>query len=101
MSGSVDALVAEAARDAPPLPHLSQTANIARLLWAMLHVSGTMDFGRGWTKAAAGAFERAGLKAPSADILSMQKCVLLRQPERWAEHAPDPALVDDVLSRRV
>lgn len=97
----VDALVMEAALDAPPLPHLSQTANIARLLWAMFHISGTMEFGRGWTKAVVRAFERAGLKAPHTDILSVQRCVMLRQPERWSEHAPDPALVEDVLSRRV
>lgn len=98
MLSHMGALVAEAARDAPPLPHLTERANIARLVWAMLHISGTLNFGRNWTEYVGRVFERAGLPAPSAKLLCAQKYQMKQEPRRWSEYAPDPALVDDVLS---
>lgn len=96
----MDALVAEAVKDAPPLPHLTQGENIARVVWAMLHITGTLEFGRGWTAPVARAFERAGLRAPSADVLYAEKSSLRRDPRHRSAHCPDPALIEDVLSGR-
>lgn len=93
-----NALVAEAVVDAPPLSSLTQGENIARIIWAMLNISGTMDFGQGWTGPVMKAFERAGLPAPSVSVLCAQKSLMRREPQRWSAHCPDPALIEDVLA---
>ena len=96
----VDALVAEAAADAPPRASLAQHENISRILWAMVNVSGTLNWGRGWPDAVASEFERAGLRRPSLKVIRWQKCRLASQPEEYAKHCPDPELLQDLLRIR-
>lgn len=96
----VEELVREAAQDAPPSASLAQHENVSRLLWAMLYASGTMRWGHGWPDAVIAEFVRAGLAPPTRSTLRWHRGRMVEEPEVYAEHCPDPALVEDLRRRR-
>ena len=96
----IEQLVREAVRDAPLRPSWAAYENAARVFWSMLNISGTLNWARGWPNAVAAEFEKAGLPRPSVKVLRWQKCRMASEPQIYAAYSPDPALVQDLLSRR-
>lgn len=97
-----DALVAEAVQDSPLYPHEAQRANVARLIFAMFAITGSMNFPRGWARAVILAFEAAGAKAPTNKAIRWYRSRIAEDPEGFASiHGVDPQLVADIDSLRL
>ncbi|SFJ33596.1 hypothetical protein SAMN05216258_1428 [Albimonas pacifica] len=94
------ALFSEALQDAPLDPLASQVSNIVGLLLAAYAITGSIVFPRGWVREVMLAFEREGLKVPSAHTLRWYRCKLDTQPYLFAS-APnvDLQLLEDLEAR--
>lgn len=92
-----DALVAEALVDAPIDPNASQRINLARIIFAMYSISGSMMFPRGWARAVILAFEAAGAKAPTLKSIRWYRSHLSDAPSFYANiPGIDRQLIDDL-----
>ncbi len=63
-----DALVAEAATDFPPCPHLPQRHNIVRLFQGVYFITGSINFPRGWVRAVQLEIQKAGALVPTPEV---------------------------------
>lgn len=96
IEGDLTATVAEAAADFPLRANRSARWNTIRLLWSLYNVTGTLDWGRGWTEAFLAAFAAAGAKPPSPASLRWFRTRMQDFPWEFAAHCPDPALLEDL-----
>lgn len=94
-----DDLLAEAVEDVPPDPERSQCENVVGLLWAMFAVHGSMNFPRGWVRAFVLSLGDAGCHPPTPSVARWYRTKLLTDPGQFADHCPDPRLVEDLLAR--
>ncbi|MDF2231583.1 hypothetical protein P2H44_03365 [Albimonas sp. CAU 1670] len=95
-----DALIAEALQDAPLDPLASQASSIVGLLLAAYAITGSIAFPRGWVRGVMLAFEREGLRVPSAHSVRWYRSKLNADPLFFASIPNvDLQLLEDLVSR--